>query len=129
MSTRPWDQAYRVIFNCNQLLVRAATLSGADADGLEGFAKTLRAYNLLFILVYVDEDAQGRSIRTNFDGNRETPFASKTQAFDFIETDLEEGLAALNNAGASFATFSLSSGFSGFDTPALAPDGCVLLQG
>lgn len=117
LSTRPWDQAYRVIFNCNQLLERAAELSGADAAGLEGFAKTLRAYNLLFILVYVDEDAQGRSIRTNFDGNRETPFASKTEAFDFIETDLEQGLAALNNAGASFTTFRLSSGFSGFDTP------------
>jgi len=117
LSTRPWDQAYRVIFNCNQLLERAAALSGAEAAGLEGFAKTLRAYNLLFILVYVDEDAQGRSIRTNFDGNRETPFASKTEAFDFIETDLEQGLAALNNPEASFATFSLSSGFSGFDTP------------
>lgn len=117
LSTRPWDQAYRVVFNCNELLNRTADVSGAEAAGIEGFARTIRAYQLLLVLGYVDEDAQGRSIRLNFDGDLSVPFATKAEAFEFIVNDLDEGFAALGNAGSSFS-FSLSSGFAGFDTPA-----------
>lgn len=116
LSERPWNSSYQVVFNCNELLKRAANLSGAEAAGIEGYAKTIRAYMLLRVLGYVDEDAQGRSIRTNFDGDVTKPFATKAQAYDFIKNDLDEGLAALNNAGSSFG-FQLSSGFAGFDTP------------
>jgi len=117
LSQRPWNAGYQVVFNANELLKRAADLSGAQAAGIEGFARTIRAYQLLQLVGYVDEDAQGRSIRTNFDGDVTKPFASKSAAYDFIMGDLDAGLTALNNAGASFS-FKLSGGFSGFDTPA-----------
>lgn len=116
LSTRPWDQAYRVTFNCNELIKRAADIGGSEGAGVEGVAKTIRAYQLLLILGYVDEDAQGRSIRTNFDGDVSKPFATKSAAFAFIANDLDEAFAALNNAGSAFS-FKLSSGFAGFDTP------------
>jgi hypothetical protein len=77
----------------------------------------MRAYQLLLALNYVDEDAQGRSIRLNFDGDVSQPFATKQQAFDFIETELNDANTALGNAGSSFI-FQLSGGFAGFDAPA-----------
>ena len=116
LSQRPWNSGYQVVFNCNQLLTRAANLSGEQAAGIEGFAKTIRAYQLMQIVGYVDEDAQGRSIRLNFDGDLSKPFASRSDAFDFIKSDLDAALTALNNAGSAFS-FKLSGGFSGFDTP------------
>ncbi|MFQ5676174.1 MAG: RagB/SusD family nutrient uptake outer membrane protein, partial [bacterium] len=63
-----------------------------------------------------DEDAQGRAIRLNFDGDLSVPFASKTAAFDFIENDLNTANTSLAAAGSSFP-FQLSGGFAGFDTP------------
>ena len=113
LTTRPWDGRYRVVFNCNQILNRAANLSGADAAGIQGFAKTIRAYQLLLNLNYLDD----QGIRLNFDGDLSIPFATKDESFDFIENDLDEALAALGNAGSSFP-FRLSGGFAGFDTPA-----------
>ncbi|MCG8608852.1 RagB/SusD family nutrient uptake outer membrane protein [bacterium] len=112
LSTRPWFRRYQVIFNCNKLLDRAASLSGTQAAEVEGFARTIRGYMLLMILNYTDE----LGIRLNFDGDTSVPFATKTAAFDFIQNELNQGLTALNNAGSSFS-FGLSNGFSGFDTP------------
>ena len=116
LSQTPWTVRYRVVATCNELLVRALDLSGAEQAGVEGYARTMRAYNLLMVLNYVDEDAQGRSLRTNFDGDLSVPFASKTGAFDFIEDDLNNANVSLGSAGSSFP-FQLSGGFAGFDTP------------
>lgn len=115
LTNRPWDAKYQVIFNCNELLKRAESLSGTEKAGLEGFAKTIRAYQLLLNLNYLHD----QGIRLNFDGNITVPFATQQESFDFIENDLDEALTALNSAGSSF-TFALSSGFAdgGFDTPA-----------
>ncbi|RMF66039.1 MAG: RagB/SusD family nutrient uptake outer membrane protein, partial [Calditrichaeota bacterium] len=76
------------------------------------FARTIRAYQLLLVLNYMDTEG----LRLNFDGDITKPLASKEEAFDFIEADLNAGFAALQNAGSSF-TFKLSDGFAGFDTP------------
>lgn len=117
LSGRPWSARYRVVATCNELLNRAAELSGAAQAALEGYARTMRAYQLLLVLNYVDEDAQGRSIRLNFDGDLSEPFASKQQALEFIDSELDAANAALGSAGASFP-FQLSAGFSGFNAPA-----------
>ena len=116
LSGRPWTARYRVVAICNELLDRAEKLSGAEKAAVEGFARTMRAYQLLLVLNYVDEDAQGRSIRLNFDGDLSKPFATKNQAFDFIENDLNSAFSALNSAGATFP-FQLTEGFANFNTP------------
>lgn len=113
LAVTPWTRRYQVVFNCNQLLTRAEGLSGAERAGVEGFAKTIRAYQLLLMLNYLDTEG----IRTNFDGDVTKPFTTKEEAFNFIENDLNEANTALGTAGSSFS-FSLSAGFDGFDTPA-----------
>ncbi len=113
LTTRPWSARYQVIFNCNELLNRAASMDAADAAGVEAYAKTVRAYQLLLNLNYLDD----QGIRLNYDGDLTVPFATKAEAFDAIEQDLNEAMTALGNAGDAFP-FALSSGFAGFDTPA-----------
>jgi hypothetical protein len=110
---RPWTARYRAIANCNFLLDRAASLSGAEKAGLEGFAKTMIGYQLLLNLNYLDENG----IKLDFSGDLSAPFVSKSQAFSEIERYLDEGNTALGSAGGSFP-FTLSGGFAGFDTPA-----------
>lgn len=110
---RPWSARYRVVANCNFLLTKAADLSGSAKAGVEGFAKTMMAYELLLNLYYLDDNG----IKLDFSGNLNAPFASKAESFAAIESMLDEGNSNLANAGSAFP-FSLSSGFAGFDTPA-----------
>ncbi|NIR50800.1 RagB/SusD family nutrient uptake outer membrane protein [candidate division KSB1 bacterium] len=112
LTLRPWSARYQVVFNCNELLLRAEELSDPQKSAVEGYAKTIRGYQLLLNLNYLDENG----IRLNFDGDLTKPFATKEEAFDFIENDLNEANTALASAGDSFP-FRLSDGFAGFDTP------------
>lgn len=110
---RPWSGRYRTAVACNILLGRAEELSGAEKAGVEGFAKTIMAYQLLLNLNYLDENG----IRLDFSGNRSIPFATKTEALQRIAGLLDEANSSLANAGSAFS-FRLSTGFTGFDTPA-----------
>lgn len=109
---RPWSARYRVVADCRFLLDKAEGFSGAEKAGIEGYAKTILAYQLLLNLNYMDENG----IKLDFSGDLNIPMASKTEAFAFIETNLDEAYTALQNAGNAFP-FQLSSGFAGFDTP------------
>ncbi len=111
--TRPWSARYNVVANCNILLEKAVALSGAEQAGIEGFTKTILAYQLLMNLNLQNENG----IKLDFIGDRNIPHASKEASFDFIENLLDEANTALGNAGSEF-TFVLSSGFTGFNTPA-----------
>ncbi|MFQ6675493.1 MAG: RagB/SusD family nutrient uptake outer membrane protein [Fidelibacterota bacterium] len=107
LTLRPWNAHYRVIKSCNLLLERD------DIDsGVEGFAKTILAYNLLMIINMQDENGA----RINYDGDITKPLASKAEVFAEIKSLLDEGYSDLGNAGSTFS-FELSSGFDGFDTP------------
>lgn len=110
---RPWSARYRTSANCNILLGKAASLAAAQKAGVEGFAKTLLAHQLLLNLNSMDTNG----IKLDFSGNLAAPFVSKSEAFDKIESLLDEANTALGQAGDSFP-FSLSSGFAGFTTPA-----------
>lgn len=109
---RPWRARYRTVANSRFLLDRAASLSPQEAAGVEGFAKTIMAYQLLLNLNYLDENG----IKIDFSGILDN-FASKQEGFDFIERLLDEANSSLASAGASFP-FALSTGFAGFNTPA-----------
>ncbi len=107
LTTRPWSARYRVIANCRFLIDKNA---GA---GVNGFAKTIQAYQLLLNLNYMYDNG----IKLDYSGDLTVAVASRAQAIDAIHDLLDEGLADLKNAGASFP-FRLTSGFAGFDTPA-----------
>ena len=114
--TRPWIARYNVISNTETLLnVKAPQLVGADlADekaGLEGFAKTIQAYQLLLTLNLHNENG----IQLDYSGEL-TPINSKSESFTAIANLLDEADTDLGNGGVAF-NFELSSGFDGFNTP------------
>ena len=101
-----WNSRYRVVKNCRLLLEKSTD------KGVEGFAKTVEAYQLLLALNM--QNNNGIKIAP-YDGLDSDP-ASKTAAFTEVAKLLDEASTALDAAGSAF-TFKLSSGFSGFDTP------------
>ena len=102
-----WNSRYRVIKNARLLLDKSTD------KGVEGFAKTVEAYQLLLALNM--QNNNGVKIAP-YNGLDSTP-ESKAKAFVEVAKLLDEANTALDNAGSSFA-FKLSSGFAGFDTPA-----------
>ena len=103
----PWAARYRVIANCRILITQFA-----DDAGASGFAKTIEAYQLLLVLNMQNEN--GCKIAP-YDG-LESEFVSKADGWTEVAALLDAGYADLNSAGSAFS-FSLSSGFAGFDTP------------
>ena len=107
----PWAANYKVMKNCQTIL------SSADADaGAKGFAQTVNAYCLMRVLAMTDENGA----RLNYDGDINVDVSSKAEVLAEIESLLNAGkdnLATAVTAGDAFS-FSLSSGFDGFDTPA-----------
>ena len=103
----PWAANYKVIANCQTIL----NSSEADA-GAKGFAQTVNAYCLMRVLALTDENGA----RLNYDGDITQSVATKEEVLTEIESLLNAGLANLEQAGDNF-TFTLSSGFTGFNTP------------
>ena len=103
----PWTARYRVISNCRVLMNQHAEDLGAV-----GFAKTIEAYQLSLVLSMQNEN--GCKIAP-YNG-LESDFVSKEDGWTEVVALLDGGYADLNSAGSSFS-FTLSSGFAGFDTP------------
>lgn len=112
LTLRPWTARYRVIANCRFLLDKANNLSGAEAAGVIGFAKTMMAYQLLLNANYMN----GR-IKLDYSGNLNAAITTADQAYDAVHDLLDEAHASLQAAGAAFP-FQLSAGFAGFGSPA-----------
>ena len=104
----PWAANYKVMKNCESII----NSSEADA-GAKGFAQTINAYCLMRVLAMTDENGA----RLNYDGDINLPISTKNDVLVAIENLLDDGRDNLDLAGAAF-TFTLSSGFDGFDTPA-----------
>ncbi len=103
----PWAANYKVIKNCQTII------NSADADaGAIGFAKTVQAYCLMRVLNLTDTNGA----RTNYDGVIATAIATKAETLAEIESLLDAGSTNLAAAGSAFS-FTLSSGFDGFNTP------------
>jgi hypothetical protein len=103
---RPWSARYRVIRTCNFLIQQGDF-------GAKGFAKTIEAYQFLLNLNLT----WNNGIKINVAGDTPGPFVSKDEALKYIASLLDEAKQDLEKAGNKFS-FELSSGFSGFDTPA-----------
>ena len=104
----PWAANYKVMKNCETIL------NSAEADaGAKGVAQTLNAYCLMRVLAMTDENGA----RLNYDGDiNNVDIATKAQVLAEIESLLNDGHTNLASAGDAFS-FTLSSGFDGFNTP------------
>ena len=105
---RPWQTAYKAIANCETIMGSAT----AD-EGAKGVAQTLHAYSLMRLVYLWDESGA----RLNYDGDITAAVSTKAQVLAEIESLLDASYSNLNSAGSAFS-FSLSSGFTGFNTPA-----------
>src|SRR5665213_2377238 len=111
--TTPWASAYRVVKNCN-LLIQAASnstlISDAEKSGYYGFARTIKAYQLLLNYNLTD------TIRLDVnDPDHLGPKVGHTAALTGILAILDSGKNDLSNASVAFP---LSSGFNGFNDAA-----------
>ena len=116
-TTRPFESRYRTIKNANILLAAVANtsapISGAEASAARGFAKTIKAYQLLLVLM--QQYTCGIRIDVD-DPDNLGPFLGFDAALDALESLLSEANNELQSGGDKFP-FTLSSGFSRFDQP------------
>jgi len=115
-----WADRYRNIRSANVLLDAvdngSALFSTEEQAALRGFAHTIMALDLL--LVVNTRDDFGAPIDVNRDPTGEpAPIADTTEVYDRIIGLLDDAAAELQAGGSAFP-FALSSGFTGFDTPA-----------
>ena len=102
---RPWSANYKLIQNC-------LSLAESGDDGASGVGKTFHAYALMRVLSLTAENGA----RLNYDGDITVDVAGEADVWDAIENLLDDGNTNLASAGDAFS-FTLSSGFDGFDTP------------
>ena len=113
--TNPWASRYRVVKNCNGL-IEAATNSTSITDeerkGYTGFAKTLKAYELLLNLNLTYTNG----IRVDVaDPNNLGPILNYDESISGIASLLDE---AKTDLGGATVAFPLTDGFAGFDDAA-----------
>lgn len=117
-TTGPWGARYGTAKGASILVQAIENTSPAyseqEKNGLKGIGKTIQAYELLLNLNLTYQ----AGIRVDI-SNPESlgPFLGFTQSLDAIEALLVSGATDLSNAGSEFAV-NLSSGFTGFNTPA-----------
>jgi len=117
-TTRSFTGRYRDVRNANILLNAVANTSEAltteEKNGFMGFAKTVMAYQLLLNLNMQYENGVRVDVA---DIDNLGPFLSYDQSLADIRALLDEANVLLTSAGEEFK-FNLSSGFTGFNTPA-----------
>jgi hypothetical protein len=113
-----WNLRYQNIRNANIVLNALDVVQGLSQQelaGIRGFARTIQALDLLMVIN--TRDSNGAVIDTNRPVDADpAPIVGKDEAFAEISRLLDEAQGDLQAGGSAFS-FSLSSGFSGFDTP------------
>ncbi len=114
-----WAAPYRNIRGANELLravPTASTLTAEEVKAVQGFAHTMQALDFLNVLVAHTQDSIPIDVGTDPTA-APAPFVTNSAAYDHVEALLDQGLTELQAAGGAFP-FDLTSGFTGFDTPA-----------
>ena len=112
--TNPWAARYRVVKNCN-VLIEAATnsklITGAQKSGYLGFARTIKAYQLLLNLNLT----YNNGIRVNVaDPNNLGPLVSYNDGLTAIASLLDSAKTDFGSADVSFTL----AGFTGLNDAA-----------
>jgi len=111
----PWTNL-RNIYNLKQTVTGAgAALTAEDAAGILGFAQTMEALELYYLIA--TRDSLGIPVEVAPNPLDVTPFVSRDSAYSRILGQLDSARTNLQAAGGAFS-FALTSGFAGFDTPA-----------
>ena len=108
---------YRVVKNCNILLDALANttlVTDVAKSGYSGYAKTIKAHVFIQILNMLDDNGVRIDVANP---DQLGPFVDKATALTNIRTMLDEASTELDAAGTTFS-FTLPSGFEGFNTPA-----------
>lgn len=111
-----WAPRYQDMKNAVGL-IKTANASSLPADqkkAASGFAKTMRALDLLYVIS--GRDSLGAPVDIPDDFTKPAPFVSRDSVYKFIAAMLDDAKADLT--GASAFPFTLSAGFAGFDSPA-----------
>ena len=114
-----WVPQYRNIRSANELLTYIGTaqeLSAGEISAVQGYSRTMQALDFLNVLVAHTQDSIPIAVGIDVTAPP-APFVSQTLAYDHVENLLDSALTDLQAAGSTGFPFSLSSGFSGFDTP------------
>ncbi len=113
-----WAPRYASIRGSNLVLDAVEVVSGLtdqQKNGIRGFAKTIQALDLLYVVN--TRDAFGAPVDVNTAPTADpAAIVPKAQVFQRVVSLLDEGRTHLQSAGTSFS-FRLSDGFAGFDTP------------
>jgi hypothetical protein len=116
VSVGTYTSPYLAVKHANTLIKAAdgsAALTTQEANGYKGFAKTIKAYQLIWPLLQQFQNG----IRVDVDDPLNPgPTLGYTQALQAIRAILDEGYNDLRAAGNTFA-FALTAGFAGFNTP------------
>ncbi len=116
-----WAEGYRTIQLGNVILSgvdKVTSYTNAQKEAIKGYVKTIQAH--AFHLIILVHDSAGAVLATDVDPSAGTaaPIVPKAQIYAKVTSLLDEALVHLNNAGTAAFPFQLSSGFTGFNTPA-----------
>ncbi|MFV8280449.1 RagB/SusD family nutrient uptake outer membrane protein [Christiangramia marina] len=117
--TNPWAARYRTVKNVNLILEFiegqdvSAQFSDSEISATKGFLKTVKAHELLLNLNLTYQN--GVRVEAS-DENNLGSFLGYDAALTAIRALLDEAAGDLQNGGDSYP-FTLTSGFSGFNTP------------
>lgn len=112
-----WATPYgnlRDLFNLKRSIASNATLTAEQKAAGQGFAKTLEALELLYVIS--TRDTLGAVVEIRLDASDIAPFVSRDSVYKYILNTLDEASTNLGGGGAAFP-FTLHAGFAGFNTP------------
>jgi len=113
-----WTNTYRQVLQAETILgavEKVGNYTTAQKEGVKGFTKTMEA--LAFWEQLRVRDTFGIVLTVDPTAQQLGEFVTKDAGYTRAVALLDEAATHLNNAGASFA-FTLTSGFTGFNTPA-----------
>lgn len=116
-SAGSYTTPYLAVKQANTLIAAAnnsSFVTDQEANGYSGFAKTIKGFQLIWPLMQQWDNGIRIDVEEPLNPG---PVVPRAQALDAIRQILEEGANELKASGSTFS-FSLTSGFSGFDTPA-----------
>jgi len=112
-----WSTQYgnlRDIFNFKTAVAGNATFTAEQKQAGLGFAKTLEALELLYVIS--TRDTIGAVVEIKANASDLAPFVSRDSVYKYIIATLNDGATNLAAGGSAFP-FTMHSGFAGFNTP------------